>query len=460
MKPSESERGLLRYVKLRSATALVIANMIGAGIFTTTGFQAAELGHPGTIFLLWIAGGLLAFSGAVCYAELGASMPRAGGEYVYLRNTYGGAVGFMSAFVSLIAGFSAPIAAATKGFVRYMTHFFPTLAEDPTLAGVIGINDLIAVAAVWLLIAVQLSGARTGIRFSDWITLVKVVGIVAIILAAAAIGRGSVENLTGVSDAYAELTRVGRYSALGTSLIFVMFCYSGWNASAYLAGEFENPQRDLPRSLMLGTGIVMVLYLGLNAVYFYGAGVEGLAGVVEVGLVAARNLFGAGGVTLVSLVLCVSLLASASAMTIAGPRVYYALGRDYPLFAFLSRARPDRGAPVAALVVQGVVTSAIIVTGRIDQIMQYAGFTLTLFASLAVSCVIVLRFTRPQLDRPFRTWGYPLTPLVFLGASAWTMFWAFRGRPLESSLALLTVAAGGIVFLWTAGRRSGAERAR
>jgi APA family basic amino acid/polyamine antiporter len=444
--------GLVRHVGLRSATLLVLANIIGAGIFTTTGFQAADLGHPGWILALWVAGGVLAFCGAVCYGELGAAMPRAGAEYVYLRETYGGMFGFMSGFVSLVAGFSAPIASASKGFSRYLTHFFPALAEDPRVVGGLGANDGIAVGLVWVLIAIQLRGARSGMRFSDVITSFKVVGVVAIILGAAAFGRGDIGNLVQVSPVYAGLDGAALSEALATSLIFVMFCYSGWNASAYLAAEFENPQRDLPRSLLLGTALVVLLYLGINLVYFYGADVEQLAGVVEVGLVASRNLFGPGGTSAVTLVLCLSLVASATAMTIAGPRVYYALGKDYPLFGFLSRTDASRGSPVAALLLQGSVTTAIIVSGSIDQIMQYAGFTLTLFASLAVSCVIVLRFRRPELPRPFRTWGYPATPILFLTASAWMMFWSMRARPLESTLAFLTVLAGGLLFVWTTRR--------
>ena len=248
-------------MRTRSATALVIANMIGAGIFTTTGFQAADLGHPLFIFVLWIVGGILALLGALCYAELGAMMPRAGAEYVYLRETYGPAIGFMSAFVSLVAGFSAAIATATK-----------------------------------------------------------------------------------------EMSRTDTLAAFGTSLIFVMFCYSGWNAAPYVAGEMEDPQRDLPRSLISGTAIVLLLYLGLNAVYLYGASVDELAGQVEVGLVSSRTLFGNWGVSLVTVVLCASILASASAMTVAGPRVYYALGKDFTTFSFLSRTRRT-GAPAIALIV-------------------------------------------------------------------------------------------------------------
>jgi APA family basic amino acid/polyamine antiporter len=446
---ADASTGLHRYIGLRSAVALVVANVIGAGIFTTTGFQAADLGHPGYIFGLWIVGGVLALCGALCYAELGASTPGAGAEYAYLRDTYGGAFGFMSAIVSLIAGFSAPIAAAAKSVVRYLVHFFPGL--ESAGAGWLGVTlpDVVALGLVWLLIAVQLRGARTGMKLGDWLTVFKVVGLVGIIVAAFAVGRGSLSNLTEVSAVYEGLGPADRTAALATSLVFVMFCYSGWNASAYVASEFENPQRDLPRGLLIGTAIVVVLYLAINAVYFYGAPVDELAGKVEVGLVASRRLFGNLGTSLVVGVLLVSLVASASAMTIAGPRVYYALGRDYPLFSFLSRTNPRTGAPVTALLIQGSVTSGIILLGRVDQIQQYAGFTLTLFASLAVSCVIVRRIRQPELERPFQVFAYPLTPLLFLGVSAWMMFWAFQGRPLESMLALATVALGGILFFAT-----------
>ena len=432
-------------MRMRSATALVIANMIGAGIFTTTGFQAGDLGHPGIVLILWIVGGSLALLGALCYAELGAMMPHAGGEYVYLRETYGSAFGFMSAFVSLTAGFSAAIAAATESFTVYLGHFIPFLTEQQLLIGPIGIIDLVAVGVVWLLVIIHMGAVRSGTGFNDFMTVFKVAGIAAILLAAAAFGTGDIGNLTAVSSRFAEMSRTDTFSAFGTSLIFVMFTFSGWNAAAYVAGEMKDPQKDLPKALMLGTVTVLILYLGLNVVYFYGANVDELAGQVEVGLVASRTLFGEWGVGLVTLVLCVSILASASAMTLAGPRVYYALGKDFTPFKVLSRTRSS-GAPVIALVTQGVVTSIIILSGRVDQIQQYAGFTLSLFASLAVSCVIVLRVRLPNAERPFKAWAYPLSPVLFLAVSVWMMYWALQGRPVESTLSLLTVILGGIIF--------------
>jgi APA family basic amino acid/polyamine antiporter len=348
--------------------------------------------------------------------------------------------------VSLLAGFSAPIASALKSFIAYAAHFVPALADDPKLFGWISVSDIIAIALCWILILIHTARVRGGLGFNDLITLFKVCGIVGIILSAAAFGSGTAGNLTTVSASFHELSWSGRGAAFGTSLIFVMFCYSGWNASAYMAGEMKDAQRVLPRSLLFGTGLVVLLYLGMNAVYLYGADVDTLAGKVEVGQVAAEALFGGVGVTLVTIVLCVSIFASASAMTIVGPRVYYAFGKDFEPLRFLARVNKKTGAPTPALLLQGVATSVIILLGRIDQIQQYAGFTLSLFASLAVSCVIVLRMRRPNMERPFKALGYPITPILFIAVSAGMMFWAFQGRPLESSLSFATVAAGGIIF--------------
>jgi len=447
-------QGLVRGIGLKSAIALVIANIIGAGIFTSTGFQAGALGHPGYIFLVWIVGGVLALCGALCYAELGAAMPRAGGEYVYLREAYGPSFGFMSAFVSLLAGFAAPVASALKSLVLYLAYFFPGLNPAPVLWGVIDVQDWIAVGFAWLLVAIHLRGVRGGIRFNDWITLFKVIGIIAIIVAAALIGKGQLSHFTQVSGSFHAMSQADKVGAFANCLIFVMFCYSGWNAAAYVAGEIREPKKNLPRSLTIGTVIVVVLYLALNAVYFYGADVNALANKAEVGLISSQALFGGVGATLVTLVLSTSLLASASAMTIAGPRVYYALGRDFPPFRIFGTTRKSTGAPAASLVLQGIVTTGMILSGTVDQIQQYIGFTLTLFASLGVTCLIVMRVRRPHLPRPFRTWGYPITPLLFLAVSVWAMVWNFRGRPVESILALVTVLAGGLVFHFTI-RRAG-----
>ncbi len=446
--------GLSRDVGLRSATLLVVAGMIGAGIFTTTGFMAQDLGHPAWILLLWAVGGVMALCGALCFAELGAMMPEAGAEYVYLRESYGPTLAFMGSFVALLAGFSAPIAAVLKSLVRYLGHFIPVLADDPRTAGLVSLDDLVAIGFVWALVAIHARGLKSGLGFTDLVTAMKVLGIVALIGAAIIAGKGAMENIVTVSPRYAELGAADLASTLATSLIFVNFCYLGWNGAAYMAGEMKNPQRHLPLALLLGTGGVTLLYMALNVVYLYGAGVDGLAGAVEVGLVASQSLFGPSGTTAIAALMCVTILSSASAMTAQGPRVYYAAGRDVSRLAWLARISPRTSTPVNALILQGAVTTAFILSGRVDQILQYAGFTATLFATLPVSSVIYLRIRRPDAPRPFRAWGYPFTPLLFLGVSTWTMVWAVRGRPLESMLGLATAALGAVLFVGLTRTRS------
>jgi APA family basic amino acid/polyamine antiporter len=452
-----AEPTLARSVSASSAFAIVVANMIGAGIFTTTGFQAEALRNPITIYCLWIVGGLIAFCGALAYAELGAAMPRAGGEYVYLREAYGAPFACASALVSLTAGFSAPIASALESLVRYASYFFPALGDETAVLGRLAWGDLCAIALGWLLVGVHLRGVGAGMKFNDGITLIKVGGIVAIIAAAAFFGHGTAANLVQPAAAAHAMSATELFTNLGTSLIFVMFCYSGWNSASYLGAEVREPSRTLPRAMLLGTAVVTALYVALNLVYFYGASVDQLAGTVEVGLVASRGLFGPTGVTATTLVLCVSLLASSSAMTIAGPRVYFALGRDYSPLRFLARTGATSRGPSTALLVQGCVVSAMIALGRVDQLQQYAGFTLSLFATLAVAAVVVLRIRRPAMERPFRAWGYPVTPLVFVGVSLWMMYWAAHGRPVECLLGALTVGVGGALHV-VARRLDGASR--
>lgn len=445
----QPEADLQPGIGLRSATALVVATMIGVGIFTSTGFQAEALPHPGFIVLLWVVGGGLAFCGALCYAELGAAIPEAGAEYVYIRESFGYTAAFMSAVVSFVAGFAAPIAAVLKSLVIYLAHFIPVLERNPELGGFLPAGDALAILLVWALILIHLRGLRHGLGFNDLVTGVKVLGIILLLLAALAIGHGHPENLTTVAPSFHTMTLHDRMGAFATSLIFVMFCYSGYNAASYMASEVCEPQRVLPRAILGGTALVMVLYLGLNMFYLYGADVNELAGNVEVGLLAARNLFGPIGTGAVTAILLLTMLSAASAMTVAGPRVSYAMGRDFPAFRIIAEVSPTRHVPTVALLAQGILTSAIILTGSVDQIQQYVGIALTVFSSLAVASVLVLRWRKPTLARPFKTWGYPFTPILFLVISLWTLVWNVQRRPLESLLVLVTVLLAGLLGRWT-----------
>jgi APA family basic amino acid/polyamine antiporter len=447
---------LHQFMSLRSATAVVVASIIGTGIYTSTGYQAASVGNPALIYALWILGGALAFCGAVCYGELGAMMPHAGGEYIYLRETYGGLVGFITAFLSLAAGFAAPIAVGVKTFVAYGAHFWPAL--DPELdfnqaLGPFSLPNLVALALVWGLFMLHLTGVRRGTLFNDVMTLLKVGGIAAIAIAAILFGKGEVESIFRALPEGADRSSLAKVSALATALAYVVYTYTGWNGAAYMTSELKDPQRNLPKALLGGTFVVIALYVGINVVYFYGAGVELLAerarnNQPDVALHAAVPLFGPVGANLIVALILVSTLSMASALMILGPRVYYAIGRDMPALAVLSRVHARTGVPVPAMLLQTVVATPIVLMAGIGDIIFAAGYLLTISSGLAVLSVIVLRFTRPNMERPYRAWGYPVTPILYLLIATWLVVFAFIDAPVKSAWALLSIpVATGLYFL-------------
>lgn len=308
----------------------------------------------------------------------GGGAAGSGAEYVYLRESFGYTVAFMSAVVSLVAGFSAPIAAVLKSLVRYLTHFIPQLDQELAIAGIVSLNDLIAVGLAWVLVLIHLRGLKGGIGFNDVVTALKILGIVLLLAAAAFYGEGDLGHLSVVGPSFEDMTLPDRMGAFATSLVFVMFCYAGYNAACYMASEVKDPQRVLPRAILGGTVVVILLYLGLNLFYFYGADVSELAGKVEVGLVAAKHLFGTVGTGAVTVLLIITLLSAASAMTVAGPRVTYAMGKDFPVFSALCRVSPGRGVPSVALVLQGAV---VIMTGGISSHAGVSWRTMSLLGS-------------------------------------------------------------------------------
>ena len=458
------EATTLRRLGLSVAAAIVVANMIGSGVFTSAGFQAAALHDPLAMIATWIVGGVLALCGAACYGELGARMPHAGGEYVYLREAYHPAVGFMSGWVSLTAGFSAPIAAAALIFAKYVGALVPALA---------GGNSQLAIAIALILAMTAMHGADTvlGGRVQTVFTLGKVALISTLILAGLLVGKGSWGNFASRGDGLGHVLTTD----FAVSLMYVSFAYSGWNAAAYIAGEIREPQRTLPRALFLGTGLVMVLYVLLNVIFIYAVPPHVLAGeggggpVVEVGHVAAIAMFGESAGRLISSLIALALVSSVSAMVMAGPRVYAAMAADRALPAVLAR-RNRRGVPVAAVVTQGVLAVGFVIFARhIDWLIRYIGFSLALFATLAVASVFVFRLRdRRQNKVPgahvlplsYRTWGYPVTPLLFMGMSLWVAYSQARQSWTESGMVAGTLGLGALIYMVTVQRgRSTAARA-
>jgi APA family basic amino acid/polyamine antiporter len=431
-----SENPGIRKLGWISAISIVVANMIGTGIFTTTGFLAADLGAPVPILIGWMLGGIIALCGALTYSELAVNIPGNGGEYLYLSRLYHPALGFLSGWVSLFAGFSAPIAAASVAFGHYAHAIFPS--ADPVLS---------AVALLIAFTLLHIVNVQAGGTIQSIITIVKVLVIILLVVAALLIPDKPTFIQAGENDFQVVIS-----PAFAVGLIFIMYSYSGWNAAAYIAGEVKNPERNLPISLVGGTLIVIILYLMLNIFYLSFVPLDAIAGKVEVAHIVANSLLGDAGSNIVSLLITLALITSVSAMTMAGARVYQVMGKDHLFFSWLSR-KSNWGSPVNAILLQSLISLALILTMAFHAILFYVGFTLSLFAGLTVFSVFILR-RRTTERKGYRTWGYPITPLIFLIVTAWMVIYVFLNQTQESLIGLGTLAAG-IVFYYLLARRGG-----
>ncbi|MFN0051426.1 MAG: APC family permease [Planctomycetales bacterium] len=414
-----------------SGALLIVANMIGVGVFTTTGYMASAIPSPPAILLAWLAGGVAALCGALTYAELGAAFPRNGGEYQLLSRLYHPALGFCAGWVSLVVGFSAPLALYAKAFGTYLEGVAPGV--HPAAAGV---------TIILVLAAIHTLHVGMGSRFHDVATWGKVALI--LLFVAAGLLRGEPGRLTDTSAQ--SLGQALTSPLLAVQLVYVSFAYGGWNTTSYLAGEFVNPQRDIPRSVLAGTTLVTLLYVGLNAVFLMSAPLEELAGQERVGHVAAGRLFGEVGGKVVSLLIVAGLVSTMSANLMAGPRVYEAIGVDYPLLGML-RWRRANGGPIVAILLQAFLAITLLVTASFSQLLTYVSVTLSLFAALTVAGAMLLRYREPELPRPYRTWGYPLTPLVFLVLEGWMIVFAIQKEPFASFWSFCTISAGLLGYL-------------
>jgi APA family basic amino acid/polyamine antiporter len=450
-----------RQLGLTVTAAIVVANMIGVGVFTSTGFQAQGLHDPLTILLAWVVGGVIALCGAASYAELGSMMPRAGGEYVYLREAYHPAVGFMSGWVSLTAGFSAPIAAAALAFAKYLSTLVPALqtttpwgVQELAIGGTklatlsIGPEQVVAIALILGVMAMHSFDTKVGGWVQAVFTGMKVVLIVLFILGGLLIGTGDWSNFESRAGG---LANVGT-SAFAIALLYISLAYSGWNAAAYIAGDVQKPERNLPRALLLGTGLVMALYVLLNLVFLYAVPIEVLAGppggmpVIEVGDVAAKRLFGDSAGKLVSAVIALALISAVSAMIMAGPRVYAAMAENRALPRRLAYHNA-RGVPVTAVVTQGVLGCLFVLAGDLGSLMRFVSFTLAIFAALTVASLFVLRAR--GLRGAYQTFGYPVTPLAFIASSVWIAYAQIKENPRESVIVGILLLIGALVYVLT-----------
>jgi len=434
-----AEDNLQRKLGLFPATNIVVANMIGAGIFTTSGLLMAGLNNPMLMLALWVAGGVIALCGALSYGELGAAMPGAGGEYLFLSKLFHPLFGFLSGWVSFVVGFSAPIAASAMGFSEYFCRAIPEIPGWFEYAGIMNqaaTKTFLSVSVILIFTMIHYRGIKTGALVQNILTILKVTLIAFLLLAGFLSGKGDVSNFStggGVSSDFAG------WKTIGLSLMWIMFAYSGWNASTYLGAEIKNPSKILPRSLIVGTGIVMLLYLSLNALYIYGIAPDEMKGVISVGGLAMGNLFGKSADALFSLLIAFALFSSLSAFIIIGPRVYYSMAKDGLFFKSVAKIHPKFGVPSNSIILQSIIAIVLALSGTFEQVLTYMGFALGIFPILTVTGVFKLRKSHPLA---LRMAGFPFTQVLYIGTGISILFLAFLERPIESSIALLTVIAG------------------
>ena len=425
-----------RTIGFVTASSIVIANIIGTGIFTSLGFQLVDIQSGFPLLMLWIIGGIAAFCGALCYGELSAALPRSGGEYHFLSKIYHPALGFMAGFVSATVGFAAPIALAAMAFGKYF-------------AGVFGVGSpmLLSFVVVWAVTAFHLGNLRVGSAFQNLSTLIKLLLIGALIT-----GGLFVQTKQPISFLPASGDAIAIFGGpFAVALVYVMYSYSGWNAAAYIIGEIKKPEKNVPRSLLAGTGLVIVIYVLLNAVFLATTPVQELKGQIEVALIAGKHIFGTNGGRVAGAVICLGLVSAISSMTWIGPRVSMSMGEDHWLLRMLGRKNPH-GIPTNAIVLQLLIVNMLLLTRSFQSVVQYTQFSLLLCSLFAVVGVMVLRATRPEMPRPYRVWAYPLPPIIFSVITLWMMFYLLRWKTIES-LAGLATALAGLLLYFFAGKR-------
>src|SRR5438270_899384 len=383
-----------RTVGFYTACGIVIANIIGTGVFTSLGFQVADIQSGFALLMLWIVGGITAFCGALCYGELSAALPRSGGEYHFLSEIYHPAIGFMAGFISATVGFAAPIALAAMAFGKYFHGVFN-----------FGSPIVLSFVLVWIVALFHFGNLRLGSAFQNIWTIVKLFLIAALIAAGLLIEQKQpISFLPHAADTMSIFS-----GAFAVALVYVMYSYSGWNASSYIVGEVQKPEINVPRSLLTGTLIVITAYVLLNAVFLVATPQAQMRGQLEVGLIAGKSIFGENGGRVVGAIICLGLISAISSMTWIGPRVTMSMGEDHWLLRFLGR-KNKQGVPTNAVVLQLLIVSLLLLTRSFELVIIYIQFALLLCSLLTVVGVIILRMQRPALARPYRVWFYPLPP--------------------------------------------------
>ncbi len=425
----------------KTAIAVVVANMVGTGVFTSIGFQIIDIKSTFVLLMLWLVGGVAALCGALTYAELASRLPRSGGEYNFLSRIYHPAVGFVSGWVSLTVGFAAPTALAAMTFAAYF---------DSALGEAIPINRTLA--ALVLVVSITFVHGRNHAAsggLQNWFTIIKVL-LIALFVVAVLSFVATPQTVTLLpSEGDGALLAS---SAFAVSLIYVNYAYTGWNAATYITGEIENPERSVPLVLIGGTLIVIVLYMALNASFLYAVPLAELEGKIEVGVIVAEHTFGPAGAMVMGGLLSLLLISTVSAMLMAGPRVLQVMGEDFRLFRALA-LKNSGGVPRTAIYTQGGLAALFIVTSTFDSVLVFSGFILGLSSLATVLGVFVLRYKQGKTgdvsSGSYRTWAYPLPPLLYSAIMLWTLWFITMNRPQEASVAGVVIVIGVLCYWLT-----------
>jgi APA family basic amino acid/polyamine antiporter len=457
----QANPGLIRQLGVVSATALVVSNMIGTGIFSASGFLAGDLGTPSLFLLIWVVGALAALSGAFCFSELGVNFPSSGGEYVYLTRAYGPTWGFITGWVSFFAGFSAPIALAALAFADYLGYFYGPFKQanaaiqfgsgDWTFR--IGGAQALASALIITFTILNVFGLSRVARIQNALTMLKVGVLLAFLFFGFTAGQGDWGHFS--QDAVRTST-VPLPQQFVISLFWIYVSYSGWNAATYVAEEIRNPAKTLPIALAFGTALVAALYLALNVLYLYAAPLEQMKGVVAIGSLTSQELFGPEIAGVFSALMAVSIMSSVSAMVTIGPRVYYAMAKNGAFFAVAGKVHERYRTPVAAILAQGACAVIMTLT-PFPQLFTYVGMTLNFTALLAVASIFVFRRRHTDWQKlPVVSFAYPLVPAVFVITGAWMTIYGITLQSRVSLAAILTVVLGALVYHFRIKSRSAA----
>ena len=426
----------------QTVTAVVIANMIGTGVFTSLGFQLLDIQSGFAILLLWALGGLIAVCGSMTYAELGSALPRSGGEYNFLTEISHQSAGFISGWISATIGFSAPTALAAITFSTYLMTIFPEINND-------WLRKIIACSLIVILAFIHSSNRKSSGGLQMIFTVMKV-GVIILFCFGAILFAKNIQPVS-FSPNSNDISTIFSGS-FAVSLIYVSYAYTGWNAATYLSSEIERPQKYLPLILISGTTTVTVLYILLNFVFLSVAPIEDMQGKIEIGFIAAQSAFGGSVANFTGLVLSLLLISTVSAMTIAGPRVLQVIGEDFKVLNILSRKRKD-GIPSTAIYIQSLIAIIFILSSSFESILVFAGFTLALNSFVTVIAVFVLRSKQPNLPKPYKTFGYPFTPLIYLALTGWTLYFVIINRPIEV-LFSLGIILSGLIFFYISNRKN------